>query len=128
MTRKIQTITLWSLGLLMIVFGLNKFLGFLPVAPPQDAVSQQFLSTMFSSYLFVLVAIGEIIGGLLLLVARTRKWGFYILVPIVVNIVAFHLAHDFIGNGIWLVPTLLTVVLLYLEITKDTSLNILKNE
>ena len=128
MTRKIQTITLWSLGLLMIVFGLNKFLGFLPVAPPQDAVAQQFLGTMFSSYLFVLVAIGEIIGGLLLLVARTRKWGFYILVPIVVNIVAFHLAHDFIGNGIWLVPTLLTVVLLYLEITKDTSLNILKNE
>ncbi len=128
MTRKIQTITLWSLGLLMIVFGLNKFLGFLPVAPPQDAVAQQFLGTMFSSYLFVLVAIGEIIGGLLLLVARTRKWGFYILVPIVVNIVAFHLAHDFIGNGIWLVPTLLTVVLLYLEIAKDTSLNILKNE
>ena len=128
MTRKIQTITLWSLGLLMIVFGLNKFLGFLPVAPPQDAVAQQFLGTMFSSYLFVLVAIGEIIGGLLLLVARTRKWGFYILVPIVVNIVAFHLAHDFIGNGIWLVPTLLTVVLLYLEIAKDTSLTILKNE
>lgn len=128
MTRKIQTITLWSLGLLMIVFGLNKFLGFLPVAPPQDAVAQQFLGTMFSSYLFVLVAIGEIIGGLLILVARTRKWGFYILVPIVVNIVAFHLAHDFIGNGIWLVPTLLTVVLLYLEIAKDTSLNILKNE
>ena len=128
MTRKIQTITLWSLGLLMIVFGLNKFLGFLPVAPPQDAVAQQFLGTMFSSYLFVLVAIGEIIGGLFLLVARTRKWGFYILVPIVVNIVAFHLAHDFIGNGIWLVPTLLTVVLLYLEIAKDTSLNILKNE
>lgn len=128
MTRKIQTITLWSLGLLMIVFGLNKFLGFLPVAPPQDAVAQQFLGTMFSSYLFVLVAIGEIIGGLFLLVARTRKWGFYILVPIVVNIVAFHLAHDFIGNGIWLVPTLLTVVLLYLEIAKDTSLTILKNE
>lgn len=128
MTRKIQTITLWSLGLLMIVFGLNKFLGFLPVAPPPDAVAQQFLGTMFSSYLFVLVAIGEIIGGLFLLVARTRKWGFYILVPIVVNIVAFHLAHDFIGNGIWLVPTLLTVVLLYLEIAKDTSLTILKNE
>ena len=97
------------LGLLMIIFGLNKVLGFIAVDPPGDPVAQAFLGNMFSTYLYKAVALGEIIGGLFLMIPKLRLLGWLLLAPIVFNIVAFHIAHDFIGNGIWLLPTVLFV-------------------
>ena len=105
MNNRIEQIASWTLALMMLIFGLNKFFGFIPVEPPADPVAQQFMGAMFSTYLYVVVAIGEIVGGLLLIVPRFRFAGWLLLAPIVFNIVAFHIAHDFIGNGIWLVPT-----------------------
>lgn len=97
------------LGVLMILFGLNKFLGFIVVEPPTDPSAQAFLGIMFSTYLYKVVAVAEIAGGILLLVPKLRLLGWLILSPVIFNIVAFHLAHDFIGNGIWLLPTLLFI-------------------
>ena len=105
MKTTLQNATFWVLAALMVIFGLNKFLGFIPVEPPADATAQQFLGTMFTSYLFAVVAVGEIIGGVLLVLKKTRFLGWILLSPIVFNIVAFHIAHDFIGNGIWLLPS-----------------------
>ncbi|GMN09835.1 hypothetical protein MTsPCn9_18780 [Croceitalea sp. MTPC9] len=113
MIFKIQNVVFWLLGLLMVVFGLNKFFGFIPVEPPKDETAQKFLGMMFTSYLFIVVAITEIVGGVLLLVPKAKKFGMLLLAPVVFNIVAFHIGHDFIGNGIWLLPTLLFVVGLY---------------
>lgn len=90
----------------MIVFGLNKFIGFIPAPPPADPVAQAFMGAMFTSYLFVVVAVAEIVGGVLLLITKTRVLGWLLLLPIVFNIIAFHVAHDFVGNGIWLFLTL----------------------
>ena len=115
MAFKIHNAIHWLLGLLMIVFGLNKFFGFIPVQPPADETAQQFLGTMFNSYLYAVVAAAEIIGGALLFSPKTRKWGIYLLAPILFNIVAFHLAHDFIGNGIWILPTFLFLGAIYRE-------------
>lgn len=109
-------------SLIMIVFGLNKFLGFIAVAPPTDTKAQQFLGTMFSTYLFVLVAAVEIVGGVLLLIPKMRFIGWLALLPILVNIVAFHLAHDFIGNGIWLLPTMLYLAISFFHKDKIQSL------
>ncbi|WP_343488087.1 hypothetical protein [Allomuricauda sp. d1] len=103
-------VVFWILGVLMLIFGLNKFLGFIPVEPPADPIAQQFLGTMFSSYLFVVVALAEILGGALLFIKKTRFLGWLVLAPVIFNIVAFHVAHDFIGNGIWLLPSLLFLV------------------
>lgn len=107
MKTALNNVLFGFLGLIMVVFGLNKFFGFIPVEPPADETAQQFLGTMFTSYLFVVVAIGEIVGGILLVSKKTRLLGWLLLAPIMFNIVAFHLAHDFIGNGIWLLPTAL---------------------
>lgn len=115
MAFKIQNLVFWLLGVLMIIFGLNKFLGFIPVEPPANETAQKFLGTMFTSYLFVVVALSEMLGGALLFLSKTRKWGMLILAPVVFNIVAFHIAHDFIGNGIWLLPTILVFVGMYYE-------------
>ena len=103
------------MALLMVVFGLNKFFGFIAVDPPADATAQAFMGAMFSTYLFKVVALFEIVGGLLLLVPKTRLLAWLLLSPVIFNIVAFHLAHDFVGNGIWLLPTILFIYLGFLN-------------
>ena len=101
------------LGLLMMIFGLNKFLGFIQVEPPADQTAQVFLGTMFTSYLFWLVGIIEVVAGILFIIPKLRLIGWIVLLPVMINIVAFHIAHDFIGNGIWLLPTVLFCVVAY---------------
>ena len=115
MKNTLELLTSTILGLSMIVFGLNKFLGFIAIEPPADPIAQQFLGAMFSSYLAHWVGIFEVIAGILLLIPRTRFLGWLLLLPIIFNILLFHLAHDFIGNGIWLVPTLLFLGLAYFQ-------------
>lgn len=114
MKTTLQNAVFWLLSVLMVVFGLNKFLGFIPVQPTSDPIAQQFLGTMFSSYLFVVVALFEIFGGILLTLKKTRFFGWMILAPVMFNIVAFHVSHDFVGNGIWLLPSSLFLVAGYL--------------
>lgn len=115
MKNTIQNISIWFFALLMVVFGLNKFFGFIPVEPPADPTAQAFMGAMFTSYLFVVVAIAEIVGGILLIIPKTRFLGWLLLLPVIFNIVAFHIAHDFIGNGIWLLPTLLFAIITYFQ-------------
>ena len=109
----LEKLTSIILGLLMIIFGANKFLNFIAVEPPADATAQAFLGNMFSSYLFAAVAVAELLGGIFLFFPRTRFLGFLVLFPVIFNIVAFHLVHDFVGNGIWLLPTAIFFVLTY---------------
>lgn len=107
-----KTIT-WLFAIQFIVFGLNKFLGFVNPPPPTDATAMTFLGAMFGSYLAKFVGLFEIIGALLLLVNRTRFIGLLILFPIMLNIIAFHLVHDNPGNGIWLLVTVLFILEIY---------------
>ena len=115
MKNTVQNIAIWFLAILMVIFGLNKFFGFIPVEPPADATAQSFMGAMFTSYLYVIVALAEIVGGLMLLIPKTRFMGWLLLLPIIFNIVAFHIVHDFIGNGIRLLPTALYLVISYLQ-------------
>jgi len=115
MKNKIQNTTNWVLAIAMVIFGLNKFFGFIAVEPPADATAQSFMGAMFTSYLFVVVAIAEILGGILLVIPKTRFLGWLLLLPVIFNIVVFHVAHDFIGNGIWLFPFLLFVITTYFQ-------------
>jgi putative oxidoreductase len=102
-----------ALALPFIVFGLNKFLLFADMPPPTDPIAQQFLGAMFGSYLAKLVGAIEIVAGLLLVIPRTTFFGALLLLPININIIAFHLAHDNPGNGIWVITTLLHLAVLF---------------
>ncbi len=112
-TKKITFLSAkFLLGLPLILFGTNKFGGFIDIAPPEDPLAQAFLGTMFTTYLYKFVAITEIAGGILLLTPRTAFLGCLILIPVVANVSIFHLAHDMPGNGIWLLPTLTLAVVI----------------
>lgn len=101
------------LALLFMVFGSNKFIGFAELPLPEDAVAQQFLGAMFSSYLAPLVGGIQMIGGVLLLIPRTTFIGALVLLPVTVNIVFFHVVHDMPGNGMWIFVLGMHSIILY---------------
>lgn len=94
MNSKITLVLRLLLGLILLVFGANKFLQFMP-SPPMEGPSADFFGALFATgYMLPLIAITEIIAGLLLL---TNKWiglALVLVAPISVNIVLFHLVLD----------------------------------
>lgn len=82
------------LAFLFIVFGANKFLHFMTPPPPTDLVAQLFMVGMFNSYLGSLVGIVEIFSSILLLYKRTRFLGFLAIIPIILNIILFHVTTN----------------------------------
>ena len=79
------------LGLIFIVFGLNFWLRFITVPPaPEGTPAAAFLGAMFTSGYLGFVKVFEVLGGILLVLPRTRNWGLVIIGAIVVNIAAIH--------------------------------------
>ena len=77
------------LGLLFLVFGLNGFLHFIPMAPP-PGLAGQFMGALFVSHYLTFIFSLQVIGGALLLVNRFVPLALSLLGPIVVNILLFH--------------------------------------
>ena len=87
------------LGLILIVFGLNKFLQFMPM-PPMPEEANDFIGALVESgYLMVIVAVVEIIVGILLIVNRYQPLALVVLFPILLNAFLFHLFLDPMGIG-----------------------------
>jgi putative oxidoreductase len=93
-------------GLIFLLFGLNGFLHFIPMAAP-SGIAGQFLGSMFvTKYLLFVFAI-QLIGGVLLLINRYVPIALTILGPIVVNILLFHGLMEPAGLGLALLVTIL---------------------
>jgi len=110
------------LGLILLVFGANKFLQFMP-SPPMEGPPADFFGALFATgYMIPLIAITEIVAGVLLL---TNKWtglALVLVAPISVNIVMFHLALDPAGIAAAAVVAVLNVVLIYANWKKFKTL------
>ena len=102
------------LGLLFTVFGLNGFLHFIPMPPPQG-VAGQFMGAMFVSHYLIPIFALQTIGGVLLLANRFVPLALTLLAPIIVNIILYHLTMDLKGLGLALVTVALWAVLIYRE-------------
>ena len=88
-----NTILRILLGLIFLVFGANKIFPFLP--PPEvSGVGADFLSSILGSNFKYVLAIIEIVGGLMLLANKYVNLALAILVPIAINILIFHLLID----------------------------------
>ena len=88
---KILTIIVRSLlGLIFVVFGLNAFLHFIPMPPP-EGLAGDFMKALFVSHYFYLVAVLQIAGGAILLLGRFVPLGLTLLSPVIVNILLFHI-------------------------------------
>ncbi len=91
--KKIVSIAAVVLGLLMIVFGLNKLVPFLPMPAPTPEEMKIFSAFLTLGWVLPLVAITEIAGGLLLVLPRTRALGAIVLLPLMTGIIVHHLVH-----------------------------------
>lgn len=76
-------------GFIFLVFGLNGFLHFIPMPPP-EGVAGQFLGALFVSHFLVVVFLLQIISAVLLLVNRYVPLALTLLGPVLANIVLFH--------------------------------------
>ena len=89
-TAKLPTLARVLLGLAFFVFGLNGFLGFLPM-PAHPAEAGAFLGALGATgYMFPLIKGTEVVVGALLLANRFVPLALALLAPITVNIVLFH--------------------------------------
>lgn len=101
------------LGLILITFGANKLYPVIPLPqPPEDAAN--FMSSLAATgYVVPVIAIFEIIIGILLLFKKWVPLALIMLVPISLNILLFHLFLDVPSIGIALLVVVMNIVLLY---------------
>lgn len=92
--KKVYNILATLMGVGMVVFGANKFMNFIPM--PELTPEQMKIFSAFGTigWLMPLVALAEILGGLMVIVPRTRTVGALVLLPIIVGIIAHHYHHD----------------------------------
>lgn len=103
------TIARYLLGLIFFIFGLNGFLHFIPMPPPQG-IAGQFMGALFGSGVLSVVMAIQLAGGVLLLANRFVPLALTLLGPVIVNIVLFHALMEPTGiplalvvTGLWLV-------------------------
>jgi len=113
MNSKFTQIVRVVLGLILVIFGANKIYSFIPLPqPPQEAAD--FMSSLADTgYVLTVVAILEILIGLMLIFKLWVPFALLVLVPISVNILLFHLFLDVPAIGAALLVVALNGVLLY---------------
>ena len=101
------------LGAILVVFGLNKFLNFIP-APELPENAADFINSLVSTgYILQVVGVVEIVIGIFLLLNKWVAFSLIVLVPISVNILLFHLFLDIPGISGALLVTVLNGILMY---------------
>ena len=101
------------LGLMFAVFGSNAFLHFIPM-PPMEGQAGAFIGALAGSGYIYVIALLQVVGGLLLLLGgRFVPLGLTLLGPVIVNIVLYHIFLDTAGLAMAIVISILALFLLW---------------
>ena len=101
------------LGVMLLIFGANKFLHFIPMEPPTGAAGEFLNSLGATGYIFPLVGILEVAIGVMLLLKKWVPFSLILLAPITINILLFHLFLDIPGLGGSVLIAAFNVILIY---------------
>jgi putative oxidoreductase len=111
--KHLSSIAAALLGTAFIIFGLNYYFNFMPMPAdpsPESAPHKLFIAAFYPTGYLGFVKTLEILGGLLVILPKTRNLGLLVLGPIIVNIFAYHV---FLKNGAELAtPPLLVIAAL----------------
>lgn len=104
MKNKILFVLSVLFGIMMINAGLNKFFNYMPM-PAQMPEKMIVLMKAFVDFgwLLPLVAVVEIIGGILIMIPKARALGAIVILPIMVGIILTNIFTDTSGLPIALV-------------------------
>ncbi len=86
----IVTIARLLLGAVFVFFGMNLFLNFLH-APMPTGVAGEFAGALASTHYMQVVAVFQVIPGVMLLFNRYVPLGLAVLAPVIFNILLFHI-------------------------------------
>jgi hypothetical protein len=104
-------------GLMLIVFGLNKFLHFIPMPPPTEEMGAYMGALIQTGFLFPLIALIEIIVGFSLVINKFAALMVLIVMPVMINAILAHLFLDpaGIGASAFIVSALIIVIIRHKE-------------
>ncbi len=98
MKKKILFIVSLLFGLMFINAGLNKIFNYIPVPDDLPEETVKLMSALMAvSWLMPLIAVVEIIGGILFITNRFRALGALITFPILIGIVLTHVINTHTG-------------------------------
>lgn len=108
---KIVKLVLYILfGLMFINAGLNKFFNYMPVPELTEAQVKVFSAFMAITWLMPLIAVFEIVGGILIMIPKTRALGAIVILPVMVGILLHHTVLD--PSGLIIALVLMAINLL----------------
>ena len=113
MKKKIDIGARIVLGLILLAFGLNKFLQFMPMPEMPEAAGALMGAFMEAGYIMPMIAIVEVVIGIMLLAGFFVPRALLLLVPLSVNIILFHVFLDPAGMAAGLIVFVLNVYLLF---------------
>lgn len=101
------------LGLILVVFGANKFLDFMPNMEMPKPAGDFMMAMMATGYMIKFIGVTEVVVGLLLLTNKWTKLALIVLAPLSLNMVLFHLNLAIGGIAPAAVITIINVLLIY---------------
>lgn len=97
-------------GLMFINAGLNKFLNYMPVPENlPEKMMKAMTAIMELSWLLPLIGVAEIVGGLLIIIPKTRALGALVIFPVMVGITLTNIVQD--SSGLPLVAVLWVILI-----------------
>ncbi|WP_396191923.1 DoxX family membrane protein [Flavobacterium sp.] len=101
------------LGIMLVLFGANKFFGFIPLPELPEKAASFMTSLGATGYVLKTVGVLEILIGVMLLLKKWVAFALTLLAPISINILLFHVFLDVAGIGGALLITVLNGILIY---------------
>jgi uncharacterized membrane protein YphA (DoxX/SURF4 family) len=101
------------LGLILLLFGINKIIDLVPMFEMPLGAADFIESLKNSGYVFYAVALIEISVGLLLLFKKWVPLALIVLAPISINILLFHLFLDVSDIAVAIIIALFNIILIF---------------
>lgn len=113
MNSKVSMVLRILLGLVLLIFGINKFANFMPAGEMPEAAGAFFGAMVATGFMIPLIAVVEIAVGAMLVLNKWTPFALVALFPITVGFILFHLALAPEGIVPAAVVALLHILLIY---------------
>ena len=110
--KNIKTVVRILLGLGLVIFGLNKFMNFMPFPEMTTEMGSWMEALMATGFVMKLLAVVEIVTGLVLLINKYVPLSLIVVLPVMVIAFLSHLLLDIAGVGSSAVFLLLIILLM----------------
>jgi uncharacterized membrane protein YphA (DoxX/SURF4 family) len=123
MNKTVTLVVRILLGAFLLIFGINKFAGFMPPPPEVSEQMGSVMGALMSSNFMTIIGVLEILCGVLILAGKYTPLALTITVAIMLNAALFHILMDTAANGgAAIIALIMAIVLVYANKDRFTSL------